>query len=127
EGASLKRMPSGLGAASAVLGPGGAAGAALGLPRRVLAALRALRLRGLALARLGFALPVGLARVVGDVPAGTLELDGGSGEELLPGLLAGRALGQRLVRELLVQLEVPAFGTLVLVERHETFTSDATS
>src|SRR5678816_3528398 len=64
----------------------------------------------------GPALPV-LARVVGDVPARPLELDGGSGEELLHLGSAGRALGDGRVRELADQLETAAFGAKVLVER----------
>ena len=86
-----------------------------------IAALRprvALRLRG-ALALVAGA----LAGVIGDVPAGTLELDGRRGEQLLDGSATGRAGRERRIRELPHQLEDAIIRTLVLVERHVVHTS----
>ena len=64
-----------------------------------------------------------LAGVVGDVPAGALELDGRGREQLLDGAAAGGAGRERRVGELLDLLERPVLRALVLVERQGQNTS----
>ena len=61
-----------------------------------------------------------LLGVVGDVPAGSLELDGGRGNHLFNAAAALRTLLQHLVGELLDFLEaVTTLLALVFVKRHE--------
>src|SRR5947209_879041 len=60
-----------------------------------------------------------LAGVVGDVPAGPLELEGRRGDELLHLAAAGRAGGERWIVEALEDLgPLPAVEAFVLVKRH---------
>src|SRR3954462_10041999 len=62
-----------------------------------------------------------LAGVVGDVPAGPLELEGRRGDELLHLAAAARAGGERGIIEALEDLgPLPAIQALVLVKRHSS-------
>src|SRR4029434_1894486 len=88
----------------------------------------ALLAAGFLVAVLLVAVPTGpLACIVGDVPAGPLELDGGGGEQLLHFRPAGGAGGEGRIGELADQLEPPALRALVLVQRHASVSSEATT
>lgn len=84
--------------------------------RFTILALRAFRITITGFGRFRFA----LLRVVGDVPAGPLELDRRRRDEPLGLTLALLALLERGIAHLLDDLEpMPALVALVLVNRHE--------